>query len=67
MASQDNYFVVRKGLGVGTAALYADGASKSVAIGKTQADYKLDVVGDIYLLCKVIIYLVVIAFDELGM
>ena len=48
MASQDNYFVVRKGLGVGTAALYADGASRSVAIGKTQADYKLDVVGDIY-------------------
>jgi len=48
MASQDNYFVVRKGLGVGTAALYADGSSKSVAIGKTQADYNLDVVGDIY-------------------
>lgn len=48
MASQDNYFVVRKGVGVGTAALYADGASKTVAIGKTIANYSLDVVGDIY-------------------
>lgn len=48
MASQDNYFVVRKGIGVGTQALYADGASKTVAIGKTTANYSLDVVGDIY-------------------
>ncbi len=54
MASQDNYFVVRKGLGVGTAALYADGISKTVAIGKTQADFALDVVGDIYSDSKVI-------------
>ena len=48
MASQDNYFVVKKGLGVGTAALYADATSKTVAIGKTVADYALDVVGKIY-------------------
>jgi hypothetical protein len=48
MASQDNYFVVRKGIGVGTQALYADGASKRVAIGKTTANYSLDVIGDIY-------------------
>lgn len=48
MASQDNYFVVRKGIGVGTQALYADGTSKTVAIGKTTANYSLDVVGDIY-------------------
>jgi len=48
MASIDNYFVVRKGIGVGTQALYADGASKRVAIGKTQANYALDVVGKIY-------------------
>jgi len=48
MASKDNYFVVRTGLGVGTAALYADSASKTVAIGKTSANYALDVVGQIY-------------------
>jgi hypothetical protein len=48
MASQDNYFVVRKGLGIGTAALYADGANKTVSIGKTVANYPLDVVGKIY-------------------
>jgi hypothetical protein len=48
MASQDNYFVVRKGLGVGTQALYADSLTKTVAIGKTVARYSLDVVGDIY-------------------
>ena len=48
MASQDNYFVVRKGLGVGTQALYADGNSKTVAIGKTTANYSLDVVGKVY-------------------
>ena len=48
MASQDNYFVVRKGLGVGTAALYADGNSKTVAIGKTVGNYPLDVVGKVY-------------------
>lgn len=48
MASQDNYFVVRKGLGVGTAALYADGSSRTVAIGKTVARYPLDVAGKVY-------------------
>jgi hypothetical protein len=48
MASQDNYFVVRKGIGVGTQALYADGTTKTVAIGKTTANYALDVVGKVY-------------------
>jgi len=46
MASQENYFVVRTGLGVGTEALYADSTTKRVAIGKTLADFSLDVVGD---------------------
>ena len=46
MASQENYFVVRTGLGVGTEALYVDSATRTVAIGKTLADYTLDVVGD---------------------
>ena len=48
MASQDNYFVVRKGIGVGTQSLYADGNTKTVAIGKTVGNYPLDVVGKIY-------------------
>ena len=48
MPSQDNYFIVRTGLGVGTQALYADSVSKTVSIGKTQANYELDVVGDIF-------------------
>jgi hypothetical protein len=48
MASQDNYFVVRKGIGVGTQALYADGNTKTVAIGKTVGNYPLDVVGKVY-------------------
>jgi len=47
MASQNNYFVVRTGLGVGTEALYADAITKQVAIGKTLAEFALDVVGDI--------------------
>ena len=49
MASQENYFVVRKGLGVGTQALYVDSATRTVAIGKTliEDDVTLDVVGDI--------------------
>ncbi len=46
MPSQENYFVVRTGLGVGTQALYADSVTKRVSIGKTTADYSLDVVGD---------------------
>ncbi len=46
MASQENYFVVRTGLGVGTQALYADSVTRRVAIGKTLADYSLDIVGD---------------------
>jgi hypothetical protein len=48
MASQDNYFIVKKGLGIGTQALYADGTAKTVAIGKTTANYSLDVVGKVY-------------------
>ena len=48
MASQDSYFVVKTGLGVGTQALYADSATKKVAIGKTVANYSLDVNGIIY-------------------
>jgi len=48
MPSQDNYFVVKKGLGVGTAALYADSNSRTVSIGKTTANYALDVVGKVY-------------------
>ncbi len=49
MASVENYFVVRTGLGVGTQALYADSVTKTVAIGKTLAsdNVTLDVVGDI--------------------
>jgi hypothetical protein len=49
MASAENYFVVRTGLGVGTQALYADSVTKTVAIGKTIAsdNVTLDVVGDI--------------------
>ena len=48
MASQDTYFKVKTGLGVGTEALYADATTKSVAIGATTAKYTLDVYGDIY-------------------
>lgn len=48
MASQENYFIVRTGLGVGTEALYADSVTKKVAIGKTLPNFELDVVGDIY-------------------
>ena len=46
MPSQENYFVVRTGLGVGTQALFADATTKRVAIGKTSADYTLDILGD---------------------
>lgn len=54
MASQDKYFKVKSGIGVGTEALYADATSKKVSIGKTSADYSLDVVGDIYSNSKII-------------
>lgn len=49
MPSQENFFVVRTGLGVGTQALFADAVNKTVSIGKTQADANivLDVVGNI--------------------
>jgi len=47
MASQDKYFKVKSGIGVGTEALYADATTKRVSIGKTSANYSLDVVGDI--------------------
>jgi hypothetical protein len=49
MPSQENYFVVRTGLGVGTQALFADAVTRRVSIGKTSADYNLDVVGDAYI------------------
>ena len=47
MASQDTFFRVKTGLGVGTDGLYASAQGKSVAIGKTVAQYALDVVGDV--------------------
>jgi hypothetical protein len=55
MASQENFFIVRKGLGVGTEALYADSATRRVAIGKTLADYNLDVDGDAYVNTNLVI------------
>jgi hypothetical protein len=48
MASQDTYFKVKTGLGVGTEALYADALTKKVAIGATEAVYSLDVYGTTY-------------------
>ena len=49
MPSQENYFVVRTGLGVGTQALYVDSNTRTVAIGKTVVsdNVTLDVTGDI--------------------
>ena len=48
MASQDSFFKVKTGLGVGTNTLYADAELKQVAIGATSGDYTLDVYGTIY-------------------
>jgi hypothetical protein len=48
MASQDSFFKVKTGLGVGTNTLYADAEFKQVAIGATSGDYTLDVYGTIY-------------------
>ncbi len=48
MASQDTFFKVKTGLGVGTNTLYADAEFKQVAIGATSGDYTLDVYGTIY-------------------
>jgi hypothetical protein len=48
MASQDTFFKVKTGLGVGTDTLYADAQSGKVAIGATEGDYALDVYGTIY-------------------
>jgi hypothetical protein len=47
MPSQDTFFKVKTGLGVGTDALYADASSKKVSIGKSEGTYQLDVVGEI--------------------
>jgi hypothetical protein len=48
MASQDTFFKVKTGLGVGTNTLYADAELKQVAIGATVGNYELDVYGTIY-------------------
>ena len=48
MASQDTFFKVKTGLGVGTDTLYADSELKQVAIGATVGNYELDVYGTIY-------------------
>jgi hypothetical protein len=48
MASQDTFFKVKTGLGVGTDTFYADTASKSVSIGSSEARYPLDVYGTIF-------------------
>jgi len=47
MSSQDTFFKVKTGLSVGTDTLYADVASGEVSIGKTEAQYPLDVAGTI--------------------
>jgi len=47
MSSQDTFFKVKTGLGVGTDTLYASVADKKVSIGKSTGQYPLDVVGDI--------------------
>jgi len=47
MSSQDTFFKVKTGLSVGTDTLYADVASGEVSIGKTEAQYTLDVDGTI--------------------
>ena len=48
MSILDNFFKVKVGLGVGTDTLYANAVDKNVAIGDTDADYKLDVYGTVY-------------------
>jgi hypothetical protein len=48
MPSQDTFFKVKTGLGVGTDTLYASVADQQVSIGKPEGDYTLDVAGDIF-------------------
>ena len=47
MPSQDTFFKVKTGLSVGADTLYADVASEKVSIGKTTAQYQLDVDGTV--------------------
>jgi hypothetical protein len=47
MPSQDTFFKVKTGLGVGTDTLYASVADQKVSIGKTSGEYTLDVDGTI--------------------
>jgi len=47
MPSQDTFFKVKTGLGVGTDTLYASVADQQVSIGKSIGEYTLDVAGDI--------------------
>ena len=46
MPSQDTFFKVKTGLGVGTDTLYASVQDQRVSIGKSVADYTLDIAGD---------------------
>ena len=48
MASQDTFFKVKTGLGVGTNTLYADAQTERVSIGDTVGLFTLDVYGDSY-------------------
>ena len=48
MPSQDTFFKVKTGLGVGTDTLYASVVDQQVSIGKPEGDYTLDVAGDIF-------------------
>jgi hypothetical protein len=47
MPSQDTFFKVKTGLGVGTDTLYASVQDQRVSIGKSTASYTLDVQGDV--------------------
>ena len=48
MPSQDNFFKVKTGLGVGTDTLYASVEDTKVTIGATTGNYELNVIGTIY-------------------
>ena len=47
MPSQDTFFKVKTGLGVGTDTFYASVQDQRVSIGKSTAEYTLDVQGDV--------------------
>ena len=47
MPSQDTFFKVKTGLSVGADTLYANAATERVSIGKTTAQYDLDVLGTV--------------------